>query len=108
MPAGGVVANDLLVPLVIEDLSIRDVAGVGVQVVIQGSAAERAGLVSARYDSRGRVALDVIQAVNGHQVTSREDLFDVLDRLEVGDEVRLKVLRGSQVAELPVVLQEVR
>jgi S1-C subfamily serine protease len=82
--------------------------GVGVQLVNEGSAAEQAGLVSAAQDRRGRLVLDVIEAIDGRRVRSKLDLFDALEGREVGDEVRLRVRRGDQVADVPVRLREIQ
>ena len=78
------------------------IRGVGIETVVEGGGAAEAGLVSAGQDARGRLVLDVIEAVDGRRVRSRLDLFDALDGREVGDRVVLRVRRGDRVAEVPV------
>jgi len=84
------------------------IQGVGIATVIENGAAARAGLLSAERDSRGRLAIDIIQAVNGTAVRTNVDLLDALDQRAVGDEVVLSVLRGNKVAEVPVRLQPIQ
>jgi S1-C subfamily serine protease len=82
--------------------------GVGIERVTQGSAAEKAGLVSADFANRGRLSIDVIQAVDGRRVQRASDLYDALDQRKLGEEVVLLVRRGGQVAEVPVRLQPIQ
>ena len=53
-------------------------------------------------------SIDVIQAVDGRPVRSQADLFDALDGRKLGEEVTLRVRRGSQVADVPVRLQPIQ
>jgi S1-C subfamily serine protease len=82
--------------------------GVGIQRVTEGSAAEKAGLVSADNDSRGRLLIDVIQAIEGKPIRTHADLFDALEGRKVGENVELRVRRGNQVADVTVRLQAIR
>ena len=80
--------------------------GVFVLRVTPGSAAERAGLRSARIADDGSfVAGDVIVGLDGSSITSVGALLGRLDDYKVGDTVRLEVLRDGRKAEVPVTLQ---
>jgi len=76
--------------------------------VMSGSAAEKAGLRSLRYDARGRVVGDLIVAVDGQPVRNSRDLFRLLDTHEIGDRVILQVRRPEEHVNLEVTLQSVR
>ena len=93
-----------------EDTFLRryGIEGVAIEQVLEDSAAEEAGLISAQRDSSGRLLVDVIQGVNGRPVRARNDLFDALDGRSVGDEVELLVRRGSQLNKHRVKLQQIR
>jgi S1-C subfamily serine protease len=87
------------------------VAGVVVSQVLEGSGAARAGLEGASLTERGDLVLgDVIVALDGEPVASRDDLFALLEGKEPGDVVAVRVRRaganGGEV-ELPVRLQAV-
>lgn len=90
-----------------EDSIVRRLGMEGALVweVKPGSAAERAGLRSVRYDSRGRVAGDLIVAVDGQPVRNSRDLFRFLDVREVGDRVVLSVWRPEGKIDIEVTLQ---
>lgn len=76
--------------------------------VMSGSAAEKAGLRSLRYDSRGRVVGDLIVGVDSEPVRNSRDLFRLLDMHEIGDRVALRVRRPEGQVDLEVTLQSVR
>ena len=77
--------------------------------VAEGSAAALAGIQPTRYDSSGRVRLgDLIVAMDGESVKDSDDLFRILDSRNVGDTVKVTVLRGEERVDLPVTLQELR
>jgi len=106
---GRVTKPGLGVYLMDEGLAARlRLGGVGILEVVEGSAAEQAGLRSARRYTDGTVSLDEILAVDGKDVSSRTDLYDILDERRVGDRVQLKVRRGSEIDEIPVTLQAIR
>jgi len=84
------------------------VQGVIVMQVQPGSAADHAGLRGMERDASGRVALgDVIVELDGAPVTSQNDLFKTLDHHAVGDTVKLKLKRGSDVRAAQVTLQAI-
>jgi S1-C subfamily serine protease len=80
--------------------------GVLVLEVSEGSPAARAGLRATQISASGRVTLgDVIEAVDERQVQSSAELINALDAREFGDSVMLRVRRGSQRLEVPIVLE---
>ncbi len=84
-------------------------AGALVLQVADGSAAERAGLRPTRRDEYGRVLLgDVIVAVDGQPVRSGDELGLRFEKLSVGAEVTLTIVREEQQLEVRAQLQEVR
>jgi S1-C subfamily serine protease len=83
------------------------VTGVLVMNVQPGSSAEAAGLRGTRR-IQGEIAFgDVILAVDGHTVSSFDDLRNILDHYKVGDTVSLTILREDRQMPLRVVLEEV-
>ena len=82
--------------------------GVLVLQLQPGGPAEKAGLLPTRRDASGRIVLgDLIVAVNGRQVRFSKDLFVVLDGLEVGQTVKLTVLRDNKQVEVEVELSAI-
>ena len=74
--------------------------------VVPGSGADRAGLRPSVM-TRGSIELgDVIVEVAGEPIRHADDLFRVLDRLEVGQAVHVKVRRGEATETVDVVLDE--
>ncbi|MGB5103322.1 MAG: trypsin-like peptidase domain-containing protein [Steroidobacteraceae bacterium] len=80
--------------------------GVFVLSVAPGSAAAAAGLRGAEIAEDGSfVAGDVIVGVEGKPVTGVGQLLGRLDDFQVGDTVRLEVMRDGRKVEVPVTLQ---
>jgi S1-C subfamily serine protease len=80
--------------------------GVFVLGVQPDSAAEQAGLRSARIGQDGSfVAGDVIMGLDGRTVTGVNELLGRLDDYKVGDTVRLTVRRDGRELDVPVTLQ---
>jgi len=85
---------------------LLQVEGVVVLRVLPGSAAAAAGLQGASISREGGiVAGDVILAVDGKPVDSVAKLTARLDDFQVGDTVRLTLLRGGARVEVPLSLQ---
>jgi 2-alkenal reductase len=78
--------------------------GVVVHSVVPGSSADKAGLRG--LDPRGRLG-DVIVAANGKQVTELADLAAELERVGIGNRVRLTVLRQGSSVNVDVVVQDI-
>ncbi len=102
-PALGIEVDERLNQLITRQLGV---AGVAVLRVVPRSAAEAAGLRGGRAGADGRfVPGDVIVAVEGTTVDSVPKLFSRLDDHDVGDMVRITVLRDGQKTELRATLQ---
>jgi S1-C subfamily serine protease len=106
---GKVTRAGLGVSLVPESITQRwGIRGLVIRSVQAGSAAERAGLKGLRQDRWGDIDLgDVIVAVAGNEVSSYDDLYQVLDPLEPGDRVKVRVRYGDRERDVEVTLQEV-
>lgn len=77
--------------------------------VVEGGAAERAGLQPTYRDRSGRIRLgDAIVGINGEKVESSNDLILILEKYKAGDDVRLKLLRDGQETEVNVRLDAAR
>jgi len=94
-----------------EDLNQRlgkalGVSGVVILRVLPDSAAARAGLRGARQASDGGIVPgDIILAIDDKPVQEVGKLLSRLDDYQVGDTVRLKLLREGQETEVKVTLQ---
>jgi S1-C subfamily serine protease len=85
------------------------IRGVLVMSVAPGSPAQRAGLRGTSRGEDGTLVLgDVIQALDGREIASLDDLFATLERHEAGDVVKVQVLRDGTKLELEVKLEEPR
>jgi S1-C subfamily serine protease len=74
--------------------------------VARGSGAERAGLRPTRQDTSGRLVLgDLIVAVNGEPVTTNDDLTLRLEQRQVGETVRITVVRDEARKDIEVTVQ---
>ncbi|RPI51971.1 MAG: PDZ domain-containing protein [Acidobacteria bacterium] len=102
-PVLGVELDERISQLMTAELGVK---GVAVLRVTPGSAAEGAGLRGVRRSSDGGiVAGDIIVAVDGTAVDSVARLVNRLDDHQVGDNVRLTLLRDGQRTDVNVRLQ---
>jgi S1-C subfamily serine protease len=86
-----------------------DLKGVLIIEVVKGSSADAAGLRGTRVGGRGNMLLgDIIVGVDGERVENSNDLFNTLEKRNVGDTVALTVLRGNSRTTVNVRLQAVR
>ncbi|XP_059452689.1 protease Do-like 8, chloroplastic isoform X4 [Corylus avellana] len=91
--------------LVANQLNIRN--GALILLVPGNSLAAKAGLLPTTRGFAGNIVLgDIIVAVDNKSVKSKADLYKVWDDYNVGDKVVLKILRGNENVELPIVLEE--
>lgn len=65
-------------------------------VVVAAGPAEKAGLKAG----------DIITGVNGEKLTAKNVLSDVIQKYNVGEAIKLKVLRAGQILTVSVVLEE--
>ncbi|KAM0936801.1 putative peptidase Do [Dioscorea sansibarensis] len=95
------IASDLIA----NQLNVRN--GALVLQVVGNSLAAKAGLLPTTRGLAGNIVLgDIIVAVDGKPVKSKAELFKTLDDYTVGEKIVLKIQRGSEILELPVVLEE--
>lgn len=79
--------------------------GVLVIGVEPGSSAETVGIRPTR-QTGGKIVLgDIIESVNGKNVSSYDDLRNELDRYRVNDEVTLGILRNGEHIEVQIMLE---
>ncbi len=91
-----------------EDYAVRRLGAEGVLVLTTtpGGAADEAGVVPTRRDARGNIILgDLIVGIDGEPVRQSRDLFRILDKHDVGDAVRLHIIRDGREMDLDVTLQ---
>ncbi|OGD11371.1 MAG: 2-alkenal reductase [Candidatus Aminicenantes bacterium RBG_13_62_12] len=94
----------------VEDSVARRVGideGVLVLDVDRRGAAAAAGMMPTRYDAAGNVVLgDIIVSIDGQAVKTSDDLYRILERYNVGDEVPVEVIRAGRGRTLKIRLQE--
>ena len=88
-------------------------AGVLIQKVIPGGAADRAGLRGGNeqaYVGNTPIMLggDLIIAIDGEQITDPQDISAVMDRHQAGDTITVTILRGRRQMNIKLVLGEAR
>jgi S1-C subfamily serine protease len=82
--------------------------GVLILQVAPGSAAATAGLRETTQSMDGGVDLgDIIVAIDGDKVSNQDDLFRILDKHQIGDSVRVEVVRRGGRVTVPLRLTEV-
>jgi S1-C subfamily serine protease len=109
------IAGEDVTPALASDLNLSVQSGAYVTIVSSGSPAQQAGLRGAfssesqaqRSGSQPQPGGDVIVAVDGHDVSTIDDLASYLDtQKKVGDTVTLTVVRGTQRLTLDATLAE--
>ena len=88
-------------------------AGVLVQKVVPGGAAERAGLRGGNqqaYVGNTPIMLggDLIVAIDGQEVTDPQDINGIMDKHQTGDTISVTILRGKKQITLKLILGEAR
>jgi DegP2 peptidase. Serine peptidase. MEROPS family S01B len=84
------------------------IEGVGILEVFKGSSAEEVGLREVKRLSNGRIEMgDIIIEVDGSKIRKSSDLFRILDKHEVGDEVDIIILRENVKKSMRIVIQSV-
>ena len=69
----------------------------------------RAGVKSTSRDVAGRLILgDVIVSLNGTTIKNSTDLYRTLDKLTVGDEISMTVMRGETKTDLALTLDDLK
>ncbi|KHE91289.1 putative serine protease HtrA [Candidatus Brocadiaceae bacterium S225] len=84
------------------------IKGVGILEVFKGSSAEEIGLRAVKRLSNGRIEMgDIIIEVDGSKIIKSSDLFKILDKHKVGDEVDIVILRENVKKSMRIVIQSV-
>ena len=84
-----------LTPDIADSLGIKDAQGALVQEVVEGSAADKAGVKAG----------DVVVAVNGQAVKTRDELRNRIGLMRVGESVDLTVLRDGKTRHFTALVQ---
>ncbi|MEP6945986.1 MAG: trypsin-like peptidase domain-containing protein [Acidobacteriota bacterium] len=80
-------------------------SGLIIRNVAPGTTAANAGLRGLAQDATGAVALgDVITAIDGEKMGDLDDLYRYLDKKQIGDTIRVDVVRNGQTTTIPVKL----
>src|SRR5882724_96093 len=83
------------------DLPIRD--GVMIWQIARGGAAATAGLRGVTQDENGDIALgDIIVSLDGEKVGNSDDLYRLLEKHQVGQTVRVEIVRNGRRLTVPV------
>ena len=85
-----------------------DLPGVAVIDVEPDSPAAQAGIKGLAEGPGGVVFQDIIVGIDDIQIEDYDDLYNALDRFRVGDQVKLRIRRGSQTVTLPIRLVRVQ
>jgi S1-C subfamily serine protease len=77
--------------------------GLLVGTVIQGGAASSAGLKGLSRSTEGATLIgDIITSIDGEKMNDLDDLYRLLDKKQIGDTVRVEVLRNGTPTTIPV------
>ncbi|XVF60523.1 hypothetical protein PTKIN_Ptkin08bG0054300 [Pterospermum kingtungense] len=91
--------------LIANQLNVRK--GALILQVPSNSIAAKAGLIPTTRGFAGNIILgDIILAVDNRPIKNKGELYKALDEYNVGDKVILKIQRGGESMELPVILEE--
>jgi putative serine protease PepD len=81
--------------------------GVLVMGVTPGSGAEAAGIRATQQSFDGIILGDIITAIDGEKVATGDDLYRVLDKHQIGDTVKVDLVRDDKKMSVSVKLLEV-
>ncbi|KAJ0043713.1 hypothetical protein Pint_19233 [Pistacia integerrima] len=96
---------DIAPDLIANQLNVRN--GAVVLQVPANSLAAKAGILPTTRGFSGNIVLgDIIVAVENKPVKNKAELDNTLDEYSVGDKVILKIQRGNENLELPIILEE--
>ncbi len=84
-----------LTPDIADNLGVKDAQGALVQEVVEGSAADKAGVRAG----------DVVVAVNGQAVKTRDELRNRIGLMRVGESVDLTVIRDGKTRHFTALVQ---
>jgi S1-C subfamily serine protease len=100
-------------PDLAEQMGLAADAGVLIQKVIPGGAADRAGLrggTEQAYVGNTPIMLggDLIVAIDGQEVTDPQDIASIMDKHQAGDTISITALRGRRQITVKLTLGEAR
>jgi S1-C subfamily serine protease len=100
-------------PELADEMGLAADAGVLIQQVVSGGAAERAGLRGGREraylgNTPIMVGGDLIVQIDGQEIDTPQDIANVLDSHHAGDTVKVTVYRSKQRLTVNVTLDESR
>uniref|UniRef100_A0A9I9DRC5 PDZ domain-containing protein n=1 Tax=Cucumis melo TaxID=3656 RepID=A0A9I9DRC5_CUCME len=96
---------DFAPDLIANQLNVRD--GALILQVPANSPAAKAGLLPTTRGFAGNIVLgDIIAAIDNKPVKNKAELYKLLDEYNAGDKIILKIKRGGQTLELPLILEE--
>ncbi len=78
--------------------------GLLIRTLVTGGAAERAGLRPLARTSNGVTLGDIITTVDGEKIGDLDDLYRFLDKKQIGDTVRVEIVRDGRTQIIPVKL----
>lgn len=81
------------------------VMGVVIDRIMPNGSADRAGLTGIDY--RNRVLGDIIVAIDGQEVANIVEMVRLMQNYQIGQTVNLKLRRGDEVREAPVVIMDI-
>ena len=91
-----------------DQLELKIDEGVLVMSVAPGSGAEAAGLKATQQSYDGSVLLgDVITKIDGEKVATTDDLYRIMDKHQIGDTVKVELLRNDKPLSVSIKLIEV-
>jgi S1-C subfamily serine protease len=105
------IASLAIGPSLAEQMGLPEGYGVLIQKVTPGGAAERAGLRGGTQEARlGNTMIylggDFIIGIDDDQVTSPQDISEIMDRHQTGDTVTITFYRGSRRMQVKLTLGE--
>ena len=101
-PRLGITINEKLNKEITKDLGTLGVAVIEVQ---PNSAAQRAGLRGITMQKNDKISGDVIIGIDQHKIENIEMLLSTLERYDIGDTVKVKLLRDNHAREVSLTLQ---
>ncbi len=77
--------------------------GLLLRAVVNGGAAQKAGLRGLARDSSGEIVLgDIVTAIDGETVNDIDDLYRYLDKKQIGSTVQVQIIRDGKTQSIPV------
>ncbi|KAL1538690.1 Protease Do-like 8, chloroplastic, variant 3 [Salvia divinorum] len=93
--------------LIASQLNVRK--GALILLVPKDSLAAKAGLLPTTRGFAGNIVLgDIIMAVNDKPIKNRGELYKTLDEYNIGEKVVLRIQRGNDNLEVPLILEETK